>query len=115
MKILISGSRYYTNYNKIYEIFKRLPEDTCIIHGDCVGADKLAESVAIKLNFKCIAYPANWSKGKSGGPLRNQQMLDENPDIERAIIFHECLENSKGTKDMIKRLEKKKISFLIFD
>lgn len=41
---------------------------------------------------------------KAAGPRRNQQMLDEGkPEV--AFAFHDYIENSRGTKDMVKRLE----------
>lgn len=51
------------------------------------------------------SFPANWSQyGHAAGPIRNQKMLDQNPDL--VIAFHFDLEHSKGTKDMINRAKK---------
>ena len=48
-------------------------------------------------------YPADWKKyGRAAGPIRNLQMLDNGkPDI--CYAFHDCIEKSKGTKDMVNR------------
>ncbi len=47
--------------------------------------------------------PANWERGRRGGPLRNQRMLDEaKPDWVVAFPT----EKSKGTWDMVRRAEK---------
>nr|QBK87633.1 MAG: DNA recombination-mediator protein A [Marseillevirus LCMAC201] len=114
MKILIAGSRNYTNRKKIHKVISALSQDTVVVHGDCRGADKIAASVATKLQLTVECYPADWKQyGKAAGPIRNQQMLDDN-NIEKAIIFHECLEESKGTKDMLSRLKKKGISVDIY-
>ena len=69
------------------------------------GADKIAGEIATVFGLKVIPYPANWSAyGKAAGCVRNQLMLDrEHPD--EVWAFHEDLENSKGTKDMVERAE----------
>jgi hypothetical protein len=74
-----------------------------VITGGCRGADSLAILAAKELGFDYRVYPANWSKyGKSAGPKRNQNMIDiEKPVL--VIAFHDDIDNSKGTKDMLKR------------
>ena len=56
--------------------------------------------------FAIIGFPAQWDKyGKSAGVIRNQQMLDEGkPDT--VVYFHDNIERSKGTKDMVSRAKK---------
>ena len=109
MKYLICGSRDWTNYNLIKErILYHQP--TMIISGGCKGADKIAENIAKELNIPIEIYNAEWDKyGNSAGPIRNKKMLEEgNPDY--VIAFHDDLENSKGTLDMVnKSLNKGKI------
>lgn len=111
MRVLIFGSRHWTNYNRIKEVIKDLKDiydDITIIEGGCKGADILARKAAIELGVKYIEYPADWSLGKKAGPLRNQKMIDEGkPDI--AYSFHNDIENSKGSKDMLNRLIKHNI------
>lgn len=111
MKVLIFGSRNWTNYNKILEIVQKLKAkygDIIIIEGGCRGADLLAKQAAIELGIKYEEFPADWTLGKKAGPLRNQKMIDEGkPDM--AICFHEDIENSKGSKDMRNRLLKHNI------
>jgi hypothetical protein len=77
--------------------------DITVITGCCRGADSLAILVAKELGFDYRVYPANWSEyGKSAGPKRNQTMIDiEKPVL--VIAFHDCIDKSKGTKDMLKR------------
>jgi hypothetical protein len=63
----------------------------------------LAVCAAQACGYPFREFSADWQKfGKAAGPIRNQQMLDEGkPDL--VIAFHEDLENSKGTQDMINR------------
>jgi predicted Rossmann fold nucleotide-binding protein DprA/Smf involved in DNA uptake len=42
MKILISRSRYYGDYQRIYRVIKSFGADITIISGACRGADTLA-------------------------------------------------------------------------
>jgi len=106
-KILICGGRNYNNYEKIKEIIKEI-RPSCIVQGGANGADFLAKKSAKELKIECKEYKAEWKKyGKKAGVIRNRLMLDENPDIEIVIAFHEDIEASKGTKDMINYAIKK--------
>ncbi len=119
MKILVTGDREWTRtlpiltalFN-ILEEYNLQPDDVTVVHGDCRGADKLAAEVAKYMGMKPVPYPADWTRyGLGAGPIRNQQMIDENPDTTLALVFHPDLANSKGTKDMVKRLEQIKIPY----
>lgn len=45
-------------------------------------------------------YPADWdTHGDAAGTLRNQQMIDEEPEIEHALIFP----GGNGTMDMARK------------
>jgi len=110
MKILVCGDRNWKDDIKMYEVLKTFLNGVILVHGDAKGADKMAGRIGSKLGFKVIAYPAKWDIfGKGAGPIRNQQMLDENYDIEEVIAFHNDIENSKGTKDMLRRAQKRGI------
>ena|SRR5271157_5948586 len=111
MKILITGSRNWTNRKIIEAELIKLPKDTILVHGSAPGADSTAGSVGKYLGFDVRPYPANWKEfGLSAGPQRNQKMLDkEHPDkdgmyINRTYIFHEDPLLGKGTKDMYSRI-----------
>lgn len=103
MRVLVCGSRYWVDEFFIVDVLSKLRQDTVIIHGDCRGADKMAGLVAKRLGFVVEVYPANWKRwGGAAGPIRNELMIkDGKPDFVYA--FHDNLERSKGTKDMVKR------------
>jgi hypothetical protein len=113
MKVLVSGSRYYNDYQKILSIVKSFDIDL-LIAGGCRGADTLAVRAARQCGIKYIEYPADWQRfGKSAGPRRNQIMLDmEKPDL--ILVFHPDLSNSKGTKDMLIRAKRAFIPYKIY-
>lgn len=56
-------------------------------------------------------FPADWSYGLKAGPIRNAKMLDENPD--KVIIFHNDIENSKGSKNMRNQALKRGVQVII--
>ena len=103
MVVLVCGSRFYSDYGKVYEYLKSLEGVSQVIAGGCRGADTLAVRAARACGYPFREFPADWQKfGKAAGPIRNQQMLDEGkPDL--VVAFHENPDESKGTKDMIHR------------
>ena len=113
MKVLVSGSRYYEDYQKILSVVKGLDVDL-LIAGGCRGADTLAVRAARQCGIRFIEYPADWQRfGKSAGPIRNAQMLKmEKPDL--VLFFHEDLSCSKGTADMLSKVLKAGIPYRIF-
>jgi hypothetical protein len=111
LKLLICGDRWWKDkelIKKYIEYFK----PTVLIEGEARGADTLARMVAEELGIPIEKYPADWNThGKKAGPIRNRQMLKEGkPDM--VIGFHDDLENSKGTKDMLKISTKAGISVM---
>jgi hypothetical protein len=108
-KVLFCGDRDWTDEAYIETEVMMLDiehDDLIIIEGEANGADKLSRKAAEKFLVPVEPYPADWARYKrAAGPIRNQQMLDEGkPDL--VIAFHDDLENSKGTKDMVARAKK---------
>lgn len=57
-------------------------------------------------------YPADWdTHGDAAGPLRNQEMIDREPEIERCLVFP----GGTGTTDMARRCRKAGIERVIID
>lgn len=110
-KILVCGSRDWTNKELIKEQLLKFIEkrDVVIIEGGCKGADRLAREVAIEMKIKYETYNADWNKyGKAAGPIRNSLMLKQGrPNI--VIAFHNDIDNSKGTLDMINKASNENI------
>jgi hypothetical protein len=104
--VLVCGSRFYADYDKVVDYLKSI-EVSQLLAGGCRGADTLAVRAARALGYPFLEFPADWQKfGKAAGPIRNQRMLDEGkPDL--VVAFHENLSQSKGTSDMIRRAIKK--------
>lgn len=125
MKILITGSRDWQDYATIHLALSRVikeyfapnkpkREDVLIIHGGAMGADSLAGEWATAYKAPQKVYTPDWKgQGKKAGILRNQQMLDENPDIALVIAFWK--NKSKGTAHMINYAKKAGKKVIIYE
>lgn len=119
MRILVCGDRNWDNAPRMRAVLRHYWEIYAgfeLIEGEARGADKLSR-VLYESDWpegKVHPFPANWAKfGKAAGPIRNQQQLDEGkPDL--GLAFHNDIEHSKGTKDMVSRLEKAGIPVEVF-
>lgn len=115
MRLLICGDRNWTDRVMIKNNLERVMKThkIIVIEGEANGADKLAAMAARQLGLVVEPYPADWATyGKAAGPIRNQKMLDEGkPHI--VVAYHDNIEASKGTKDMIQRAVRAGISVRI--
>lgn len=67
------------------------------------GVDLFAYRWAQHVGLSVREFPADWeANGEAAGPIRNQQMLDENPDIGLLVVFP----GHSGTVDMTRRARK---------
>jgi hypothetical protein len=109
MIFLICGDRNWTSADVIRSYiapYRKHFKGLTIVHGDCRGADKIGAAVAKSLDCHIRAFPAKWDQhGKAAGPIRNQQMLDEGKP-SMVLAFHDNIEQSRGTADMVRRAKK---------
>jgi hypothetical protein len=105
---LVCGSREWVAPAPILRELAELMEEEpnlIVIHGAACGADRLAGQVAAMLGIDVIEVPAEWDQhGRAAGPIRNQKMLDMEPDL--VLAFHERMDLGKGTRDMVTRARK---------
>jgi ABC-type sugar transport system substrate-binding protein len=115
MRVLITGDRYWTDYDIIHSLLSVFPSGTVVIHGACRGADQLADKAARDLGFTTLPFPASWrSLGPSAGPRRNTQMLrDGKPNV--VLAFHANLKDSKGTADMVRKAQDANVPVLLYN
>ena len=106
MRVLVCGDRYWNDWQYLYDTLDELKDKIdVIIEGEAPGADTMALRWAKDSGIPVERYPAQWDKyGKSAGPIRNKQMLDEGkPDL--VIAFHANISASRGTKNMISQAQ----------
>ena len=99
MKVIIAGSRGFTNFKLLCErcSFFIGEHDVTIISGTAQGADRFGELFAAKSNYPVRRYPADWKRhGKRAGYLRNEAMAHS---ANALIAFWDG--KSRGTKHMI--------------
>jgi len=109
LRVIVFGSRTWSNEAMIATRLAQLPADWIITHGacplDCWGrsADMLADRVARRLGRAVDPHPANWTVyGKAAGPRRNEYMATL-PDVVLGIGFREQ-GKSNGTDGMCRLL-----------
>lgn len=108
--VLVCGGRGYPRRDRVFRALDDLAEQSeenplgetmvTVVHGDCpTGADRWADEWALVNWAPCKRYPAAWDvHGRSAGPIRNQQMLnDSKPDLVLAFP------GGPGTADMVQR------------
>lgn len=112
-RILICGSRDWTDAGMIREFILTLPTDSLIIHGDCRGADRIAGKEALERGMPVAAMPAPWQAfDNSAGPIRNGWLIEYLTPTE-AHGFHDWIDSSRGTKDMRARCDRRGIPFRV--
>jgi hypothetical protein len=111
LRVLVCGDRNWTDAGKIMLALKRVVVEAgdtrrvVVVHGKARGADTLGGVAAKALGLEVEEHPAKWAEyGRAAGPIRNQEMLDSG--LAYAVACHSDLTTSKGTKDMVSRLEK---------
>lgn len=125
--LIVCGSRY-ADPETWKPIIKRAflryirGNDTLVIHGDARGIDRTAGDVGRDMAFSVFIYPAQWDTyGKAAGIIRNQEMLDALKSYERhgyeikVLAFHENIEKSRGTRDMINRAQRAGVKTIIVE
>jgi hypothetical protein len=101
MRVLVCGGRDFMDRDWL---FRELGALRCsrgvalIISGCALGADTLGIDWAEERGVEVARFPADWNKHRrAAGPIRNQQMLDEDrPDL---VAFS----GGRGTADMVRR------------
>lgn len=131
-RILVAGSRYYSDYAFFSEAIKDLVAATrhegpvAFITGvAATGADAMIVKWCEENNYPYAEFPADWdnlkvpnvsvkvnTRGKEYNSLagfnRNNEMAEH---LTEAVFFWD--KKSSGTKDMINRVKEKKLQFLI--
>ena len=120
--ICVTGDRNWKHEDVVHQALSFINEQIPIkriIHGGAKGADTAAGTWASSNNIECKVFSANWARYKKGaGPIRNSEMVkhlkDEKSQI-MVIAFHDNLNESKGTKCMIKLTTEAGIEVLHFN
>jgi hypothetical protein len=101
MRVLVCGGRNYADFDRLKQFLDALPaKPSAVIHGNARGADRMGGVWAKNKRIPVEVFEADWSNGRSGGPVRNQRMIDEGkPDL--VVAFP----GNTGTADMVRRAD----------
>lgn len=99
--IIVTGSRDHTDFEFIKKSLDSIvPKPDLLVHGNCNGADAIADKWATDNNIHPARIPALWkTRGPKGGPQRNKLMLEAFPSAE-VVAFP--LPGSKGTANCMR-------------
>jgi hypothetical protein len=116
-KVLVCGGRGYSDREKIYHVLDsqlaKIGDKMLLIAGGAPGADTIAREWAVDRKVDHLTLYAKWDRfGRAAGPIRNRRMAKKKPRL--VLAFHDDLENSKGTKDMLKVAQKMDIKRKVF-
>jgi hypothetical protein len=105
MRVLVTGSRDWTDGRAIYDALDRFngaeERIEVVIEGGAMGADRIARQWGRGRGLPVLTIEANWTfYDKSAGPVRNGWLLKYGqPDLVLAFP----LPQSRGTWDMVKQ------------
>jgi hypothetical protein len=104
-RVLICGDKAWRNLQLVLDELSKVQQERgveeVVVEGDIIGAAELGRQAAVRLGIPVTSYPLNWRKyGLRATSVRHAQMLKEGkPPL--GLAFHNYIENSKGTKDMV--------------
>lgn len=102
MKLIVAGGRDFNDRSYMLQCLSGLaqqgliPDEPELVCGMARGADLLAHSIWSQANQVIHEFPANWSIGKSGGPIRNSLM---GKFADAGVCFWD--DKTRGTAHMI--------------
>lgn len=105
-KLIVAGGRDFDDYELLAATLMQVAEeagdtyDISIVTGMAEGADTLAFQFASLNGVRKYEFPADWSRGKGAGFIRNQRMAEF---ADGLLAFWDG--QSKGTAHMIKTMQ----------
>ena len=102
-KVIVAGTRSFNDY----EFLKKQLDyyfsciNPTVVCGEARGADTLGKRYANENKIPVLSFPADWSKGRNAGYVRNEKMAKE---ADCLIAFWDG--KSHGTKHMIETMRK---------
>lgn len=97
-RVIVCGSRGWSEEELIHERLARLPAHAVIVHGAARGADQMAATIAKTLGLITEPNPAEWRvHGRRAGFVRNEEMARRGAHL--CLAFWDG--QSRGTAHMI--------------
>jgi hypothetical protein len=127
--VIVTGDRN-ADYNEWWNIVDHMitrslhGDPLVVIHGGATGIDSLVNSVRGVDNpwISVVPMPAQWdAHGKKAGPMRNRAMLNVLMTLKEhgydvaVFAFHDNIDTSRGTKNMVNIALNRGVRVLRFD
>lgn len=118
VRLLICGSRHWAKIKYHRQIIRRelealmkKREIELVVEGGAEGADTIGREEAWRQLLPVFTVNANWVYlGRKAGPIRNRLMtVHFQPNY--VLAFHDNIDESKGTKNMLDLAKKAKVKF----
>lgn len=110
MRLLVFGTRTFSNREALYQILDEYDKDqriSLVIEGEAPGADSLGRDWAISRGIEVAKFPAAWDiHGRAAGPIRNRQMVVEGKPDNAIGFVDKPIDFTKGSKNMFNQLIK---------
>lgn len=114
MKLIVAGSRGFTDRNRVFEVLDKLflkRIDIEIVSGLAKGPDTFGKEWAEKNDVPLHKFAADWNKhGKSAGYKRNEKMAKFSAAL---LAFYDG--KSRGTMHMINLARKYELKVVVID
>lgn len=115
MRVLICGSRGFTDSAQIREEVRKLSPDSVVVHGGARGADSFAGEAARECGLAEEVFLADWTRhGKAAGFIRNKKMVEEGKPDEVWAFYNDCNHPSPGTAHTVSLAKKIGVPVTIF-
>lgn len=118
MRIVVTGSRDWTDADFIHDVLDALDEEhgiTALAEGGCRGADAHAFRWICEQDkdIDWQEFIAQWeTHGHAAGPERNARMLNcFKPDV---VVAFKTTKKSKGTDDCIQKAKDRGIKVIVY-
>jgi hypothetical protein len=99
----VCGGRDYLERTRVYEVLhEHVPVGAAVVHGDCKGADKLADAWAVAFDRHPVRIPAVWRR--AGDRYNVQAGFQRNAIIAAMpLSLLIAFPGGNGTADMVKK------------
>lgn len=109
MKVAVTGSRDFNDYETLKENISNIKNISLIISGGAKGADSLAEQYALENSIDTLIIKPDWKRFNRGaGLIRNKQIVDSS---DMVIAFWDA--ESKGTAHVIEYAKKQNKEIIV--
>lgn len=121
MRVIVTGSRFWTDEVAIRRELAKLPPGTTVIHGDCTGADEIAGRIGREeLGFTVVRMakqPEDYTRyGREAWKGLNERMLASGT-VDLVLAFRAELDDPKqarGTRHMVELARSERVEVRTF-